>query len=75
MTSIATLADVLYREEVIRARAMPPEDKLLEGLRLFERVCRIMADGIRHQRPDLDADGVSALLRERLDRVRAVERS
>jgi hypothetical protein len=31
MESIATLADVLYREEVARARVMSPEDKLLEG--------------------------------------------
>ena len=39
MPSIAALADVLYREEIVRARAMPPEDKLLEGPRLFERAC------------------------------------
>lgn len=75
MPSIATLADVLYREEVARARAMPPEDKLLEGPRLFERACRMMCDGIRHQHPDLDEPGVLALLGERLDRVSALERS
>ena len=75
MESIAALADVLYREEVARARAMSPEDKLLEGPRLFERACRVMRDGIRHQHPDLDDAGVMALLRARLDRVRALERS
>ena len=75
MQSIAILADVLYREEVARARAMSPEDKLLEGPRLFERACRVMRDGIRHQHPDLDDAGVLALLRERLDRVSALERS
>jgi hypothetical protein len=75
MPSIATLADVLYREEVARARAMSPEDKLLEGPRLFERACRVMRDGIRHQHPDLDDAGVMALLRARLDRVSALERS
>lgn len=75
MQPIAILADVLYREEVARARAMSPEDKLLEGPRLFERACRVMRDGIRHQHPDLDAAGVQALLRVRLDRVRALERS
>ena len=75
MPSIASLADVLYREEVARARAMSPEDKLLEGPRLFERTCRLMRDGIRHQHPDLDDAGVQALLRERLDLVSALERS
>lgn len=75
MPSIASLAEVLYREEVARARAMSPEDKLLEGPRLFERACRLMRDGIRHQHPDLDDAGVQALLRERLDLVSALERS
>ncbi len=75
MPSIAHLADVLYREEVARARAMSPEDKVLEGPRLFDRACRVMRDGIRHQHPDLDDAGVLALLRERLDRVSALERS
>ena len=73
--SIAALADVLYREEVVRARAMPPEDKLLEGPRLFERACRMMCDGIRYQHPDLDEAGVLAILCERLDRVSALEGS
>ena len=74
-SSIASLADVLYREEIARARAMSPEDKLLEGPRLFERACRVMGEGIRHQHPDLDDAGVLALLRERLDRVAALEQS
>lgn len=75
MPTIASLADILYREEVARARAMSPEDKLLEGPRLFERACRLMRDGIGHQHPDLDDAGVQALLRERLDLVSALERS
>lgn len=75
MQPISALADVLYREEVARARAMSPDDKLLEGPRLFERTCRLMGDGIRHQYPELDDAGVLALLRERLDRVAALEQS
>lgn len=57
------------------ARAMAPEDKLLEGPRLFERACRVMCEGIRHQHPDLDEAGVEALLRARLDRVSSLESS
>lgn len=72
--TIADLADALYREEVSRARAMSPEDKLLEGPRLFERVCQVMRDGIRHRHPDLNDAGIAALLRERLDLARTLER-
>ena len=71
--SLATLAQALYAEEVRRARAMDPGEKLLEGPRLFERACRIMADGTRHQHPDLDDAGVRALLATRLDRLRRLE--
>lgn len=75
MEPIAVVADLLFREEVLRARAMAPEDKLLEGPRLFERACRVMRDGIRHRHPDLDDAGVEALLCARLDRVSSLERS
>lgn len=74
MSSIGALIDELSREEIARARIMTPEEKLLEGPRLFERACRVMADGIRHQHPDLDEAGVRALLAARLARIRAIER-
>jgi len=67
------LADALYREEVARARAMDSADKLLEGPRLFERAKRVMLDGIRHQHPDLDDEGVQALLIARLNRLQALD--
>ena len=31
----------LYRNEVLRARRMSPEDKLLAGARLFDYACQI----------------------------------
>ena len=73
MESAVRLADRLYAEEVDRARRMDPGEKLLEGPRLFERACRLIADGIRHERPDLDDAGVQALLVARLDRIRALD--
>ena len=54
---------------------MKPEEKLLEGPRLFERACRVMADGIRHQHPELDEAGVRALLAARLAKLRTIERT
>lgn len=75
MSSIGAVADALYREDVTRARAMPPGEKLLEGPRLFERACRLMADGIRYQQPELDDHGVRSILAARLARIRQLERS
>ncbi|HJT78630.1 MAG TPA: hypothetical protein VJ739_15615 [Gemmataceae bacterium] len=68
-----SLADELYRERVRRARAMPPEVKLFEGARLFDRVCRLMADGIRNEHPEAGEDQVRALLVERLRLARRLE--
>lgn len=73
MSSIVALTDELYREEIARARVMRPEEKLLEGPRLFDRACRVMADGIRHQHPELDEAGIRALLAARLARLRTLE--
>jgi hypothetical protein len=39
------LIDELYRERVEKARQMSPEEKFFGGARLFDRSCRIMADG------------------------------
>lgn len=73
MASFTALADLLYREEVARARAMRSDEKLLEGPRLFDRACRLMADGVRHRHPDLDDQAVLAKVAEQLDRLKALE--
>ncbi|MBU4272819.1 MAG: hypothetical protein KKE86_03530 [Planctomycetes bacterium] len=67
------LIDDLYRERVEAARRMSPEDKLLAGARLFDRSCRIMADGIRAQFPEADERRVNEILRERLALARQLE--
>ena len=72
--SLANLAEALYREEVARARAMRPEDRLLEGPRLFDRARRVMADGIRHRHPELGDEAVLARVTEQLNRLQALDR-
>ena len=67
------LIDQLYRERVLRARAMPPEEKVALGLRLFDRSCRIMADGIRDEFPEADEERVPEILRARLALARRLE--
>jgi len=74
MGSAAALAGALYREEIARARAMDPVEKLLEGPRLFDRACRVMLDGIRHQHPEFDEASARALLIERFNLLRSLDR-
>lgn len=67
------LIDQLYHERVLRARQMPPEEKLLAGAELFEWACTITRAGIRQQHPDADESRIEAILTERLalqDRLR-----
>lgn len=73
MATLTDLTVALYREEVARARAMDPGDKLLEGPRLFDRACRIMADGVRHRHPGLDDAAVLAKVAADLARLDALE--
>ncbi len=73
MAPLTVLADALYREEVMRAKAMRSDEKLLEGPRLFDRACRLMADGVRHRHPELDDKAVLAKVVELLDRVKSLE--
>lgn len=67
------LIDELFLDKVRAARAMSPEAKLLAGPRLFERSCRIMLDGLRHENPQADEARLQELLRERLARLRRLE--
>ena len=62
------------REAIGAARASPPVEKLLDGLRLFDRTCQIMAASIQHEQPDADPDRVLQILRERLRLARDLER-
>lgn len=59
-------SDDLFREEVLRARAMDPQVKLASGFELFEFACEITRAGIRHQFPHAPDPEVEAILAERL---------
>lgn len=60
------LIEELDREEVERARAMPPAEKLIAGARLFDYACSITMAGIRKQFPKADEAEALEILRERL---------
>ncbi len=61
------LIDGLYREEVLDARRMPLEEKLLLGERLFRWACEITLAGIRHQNPDASEQDCQRILRARIE--------
>jgi hypothetical protein len=67
------LVDAIFRERVLRARRMPPEDKLLEGVRLFDNDCRIMKERIRNEFPDADEEHVNEILIDRINLIRQLE--
>jgi hypothetical protein len=75
MRPSAEIIDSLYAEQVIAARNMPPEEKLLAGLRLFDMSVQIMADGIRGENPGADEATVKKLLEERLALIRRLEQA
>ena len=60
------LIDELYRQEVLDARRMPMEEKLLAGQRLFEWACTITLAGIRNQNPEASEEQCRKILRDRL---------
>jgi len=71
---IQRLAEELYRERVVEARAMSPEEKLLAGEELFEYACSITLAGIRHQFPGASEAECLNILEERLDMRERMER-
>jgi len=69
------LIDEIERERIERARNTPPEEKILLGPRLFDRVCRIMRDGVRMQFPSANEEEVWRIFRERLAIAEKLERN
>ena len=67
------MIDELYRQEVIEARQMSPEDKLILGERLFRWACAITLEGIRMQNPGVGDQACQRILRERIELGKVLE--
>ena len=61
-----TLAYEIYREKVLRARAMTEAERLAAGPQLFDFACEWTKAGIRMDEPNLDEYEVLERLRARL---------
>jgi len=66
MNEFQPLIDELYRERILRARQMTPEEKFRAGPELFEAACEITLSGIAAQHPDTTPEQRLQILRERL---------
>ena len=71
---IQRLAEDLYRERVLSARKMPPEEKLLAGEELFDYACSITLAGIARQFPKASEEERLKILEERLQLRERMER-
>lgn len=69
----APLIDELYRQEVLDARRMSPEEKLILGERLFRWACAVTLEGIRFQNPGATEAECQRLLRERIELGKQLE--
>ena len=71
--SASAIAGAVWTTKIERARAMPPEEKFLAGVRLFDRVRLRMMDGIRTLHPAWNEQQIVLECRRRLAAVRARE--
>ncbi|MDX1970624.1 MAG: hypothetical protein SFV23_25870 [Planctomycetaceae bacterium] len=51
MSAVYVTPDDLFRERVLRARAMTPSQRLMRGLELFDEACAVALSAIRSQNP------------------------
>ena len=70
MQPSAELLDHLYRQKVLAARQMTPEERVLACFELTAFVRRGLEDGIRNQFPEASEEEVQRTLCERVARVR-----
>jgi hypothetical protein len=73
-SEFAPLIDELYREEVLDARLMSPEEKFLLGEELFNYACSITLEGIRNQNPGYTREDCLRELKRRLELRERMER-
>lgn len=63
----------LYRQEVLEARRMPDEEKLILGERLFRWACSVTLEGIRFQHPAATEKECQQMLHERIELGKRLE--
>ncbi len=73
MNELQPLIDELYRDEILRARRMTPEERLRGAFEMTETGLALMRAGVRHQFPGATDEEVLGHCRERLRRMRRTQ--
>lgn len=63
----------LFRADILSARRTPPEQRVMDGLRLFEMASQISRAGLRSRHPAADDAEIDRLFAAQLDRQRRLE--
>ena len=64
------LLDQIRRERILRARATPPEQRIIEGLKMTDAAVKFMEAAIRSQFPNFTDSEVSAEMERRYEIAR-----
>jgi hypothetical protein len=75
MKPTAELIDAIYLDKVLRARAAPMAEKILDGPRLYAYACVAVRAGVQMQNPSATPDELKRLIQERFDLIRRLEES
>jgi hypothetical protein len=70
---IDRLADAIFRDKVLRARAEDPAEKFLDGIRLFESALEFTRAGVAAELGTTDEAAIAEGVQRRFDRVRKLE--
>lgn len=67
------LQDAIYREKIMRARAMTESERFVATLELIDTSFEWMLAGVKMQFPEASEEDAQRILGERLDRMRQRE--
>ncbi len=70
MSEFQPLIDQLYREEILRARKMTPQERLRATFEITDFALKMMRSSLRHHHPEADDAEILRLGRERIAKVR-----
>ena len=70
---LQALQDDLFRSKVRRARRMTCDERMMEGLHLFNRCMSLMRDGIRAQHPEFGPEQIEKEVARRLAIARRLD--
>ena len=65
--------DDCLRGMAIYVRSIPPEERMLMGLRMFNNLCNVLTEGIHREHPNANRTEVQEMLAERLKLIDMIE--